>query len=97
MLLRELKEWNGVIFFFFQAEDGIRDYKVTGVQTCALPISARARERVGGIAGAARRVARRRRHLWRRRTYRRDSSRRRRRRRAGSGSGCDRIDRKSVV
>src|SRR5256885_4763572 len=28
-----------VCFFFFQAEDGIRDYKVTGVQTCALPIS----------------------------------------------------------
>src|SRR3989454_12500962 len=28
----------GVVFFFFQAEDGIRDYKVTGVQTCALPI-----------------------------------------------------------
>src|SRR6266850_4573911 len=28
------------IFFFFQAEDGIRHYKVTGVQTCALPISA---------------------------------------------------------
>src|SRR2546426_3051272 len=28
-----------VFFFFFQAEDGIRDYKVTGVQTCALPIS----------------------------------------------------------
>src|SRR2546426_2112296 len=26
------------MFFFFQAEDGIRDYKVTGVQTCALPI-----------------------------------------------------------
>src|SRR5256885_3115657 len=26
-------------WFFFQAEDGIRDYKVTGVQTCALPIS----------------------------------------------------------
>src|ERR1022692_5072161 len=25
-------------FVFFQAEDGIRDYKVTGVQTCALPI-----------------------------------------------------------
>src|SRR5256885_3208522 len=32
-------------FFFFQAEDGIRDYKVTGVQTCALPIS-------GGATGA---------------------------------------------
>src|SRR2546430_5578225 len=30
-------------FFFFQAEDGIRDLTVTGVQTCALPIS-RARE-----------------------------------------------------
>src|SRR2546430_9671119 len=28
------------IFFFFQAEDGIRDLTVTGVQTCALPISA---------------------------------------------------------
>src|SRR5207247_3626771 len=28
-------------FFFFQAEDGIRDPLVTGVQTCALPISAR--------------------------------------------------------
>src|SRR5256885_10530448 len=28
--------------FFFQAEDGIRDYKVTGVQTCALPIYVRA-------------------------------------------------------
>src|SRR5690606_39758493 len=32
----------GVLFlgvFFFQAEDGIRDFHVTGVQTCALPIS----------------------------------------------------------
>src|SRR2546430_8598231 len=28
-------------FFFFQAEDGIRDLTVTGVQTCALPISER--------------------------------------------------------
>src|SRR2546430_9156676 len=28
-------------FFFFQAEDGIRDLTVTGVQTCALPISLR--------------------------------------------------------
>src|SRR5256885_9405607 len=34
------------IFFFFQAEDGIRDYKVTGVQTCALPIS-----QFSGVAG----------------------------------------------
>src|SRR3989441_10151647 len=30
-----------MIFFFFQAEDGIRDKLVTGVQTCALPISVR--------------------------------------------------------
>ena len=29
------------LFFFFQAEDGIRDIGVTGVQTCALPISIR--------------------------------------------------------
>src|SRR5256885_5400388 len=32
-----ISHWD--FFFFFQAEDGIRDYKVTGVQTCALPIS----------------------------------------------------------
>src|SRR3989440_8630951 len=31
------------MFFFFQAEDGIRDLIVTGVQTCALPISSRRR------------------------------------------------------
>src|SRR3712207_9533268 len=30
---------SGVLWFFFQAEDGIRDIGVTGVQTCALPIS----------------------------------------------------------
>src|SRR5437016_6473259 len=39
--------WHGIsypsgvshfLFFFFQAEDGIRDWSVTGVQTCALPI-----------------------------------------------------------
>src|SRR5690606_41188827 len=28
-----------ILLFFFQAEDGIRDFHVTGVQTCALPIS----------------------------------------------------------
>src|SRR5574343_631443 len=31
--------WGLILFFFFQAEDGIRDRDVTGVQTCALPIS----------------------------------------------------------
>src|SRR3989475_861801 len=35
-------------FFFFQAEDGIRDLTVTGVQTCALPISAALRRRRQG-------------------------------------------------
>src|SRR2546430_12188061 len=45
------------IFFFFQAEDGIRDLTVTGVQTCALPISSRpARD-----ASEGRRLARERR------------------------------------
>src|SRR5205807_6609544 len=38
--------------FFFQAEDGIRDYKVTGVQTCALPISG-AIPKAGPSAGTA--------------------------------------------
>src|SRR5205085_6283647 len=39
-------------FFFFQAEDGIRDLTVTGVQTCALPISCAAcRRPAAAIAG----------------------------------------------
>src|SRR2546421_6381492 len=38
-------------FFFFQAEDGIRDLIVTGVQTCALPIFAPSR--VVEVAGVA--------------------------------------------
>src|SRR5690606_39374917 len=39
-----------VFIFFFQAEDGIRDFHVTGVQTCALPILAMMR-RTAGFAG----------------------------------------------
>src|SRR5690606_19003409 len=39
------------LFFFFQAEDGIRDFHVTGVQTCALPIS-------GAIGGSVARFVR---------------------------------------
>src|SRR5256885_6990888 len=39
-------------FFFFQAEDGIRDYKVTGVQTCALPISRKGTDVYGRLAEA---------------------------------------------
>src|SRR5256885_8797432 len=38
---RPPEDSSSCLFFFFQAEDGIRDYKVTGVQTCALPISKR--------------------------------------------------------
>src|SRR2546429_2228735 len=37
-----------LVFFFFQAEDGIRDVAVTGVQTCALPISIRSGRTTGG-------------------------------------------------
>src|SRR5256885_9747038 len=37
------------VFFFFQAEDGIRDYKVTGVQTCALPIFPKAPDFLEGV------------------------------------------------
>src|SRR2546428_3041146 len=44
-----------LIFFFFQAEDGIRDLIVTGVQTCALPISGteRSSPRVYGFPGCS--------------------------------------------
>src|SRR5690606_6176572 len=47
-------------FFFFQAEDGIRDFHVTGVQTCALPILRRptlAHSRVVANGPAAKRLA----------------------------------------
>src|SRR5690606_40092942 len=38
MLILHLSVSSVFILFFFQAEDGIRDFHVTGVQTCALPI-----------------------------------------------------------
>src|SRR2546430_4166931 len=39
-LRKGFRDFYGILFvFFFQAEDGIRDLTVTGVQTCALPIS----------------------------------------------------------
>src|SRR5690348_18379777 len=50
------------LFFFFQAEDGIRDGRVTGVQTCALPIWFRrekARHRLRGLSTPRRSCARR--------------------------------------
>src|SRR5690606_39372334 len=40
-----------VLFFFFQAEDGIRGFHVTGVQTCALPISIQDRSAWQSFAG----------------------------------------------
>src|SRR5690606_40505595 len=45
-----------LVRFFFQAEDGIRDFHVTGVQTCALPISPRVSRRAArrGLADARR-------------------------------------------
>src|SRR5256886_13477910 len=43
-----------LIFFFFQAEDGIRDLTVTGVQTCALPIFLGPRDQLQrGVVGLA--------------------------------------------
>src|SRR5256886_7122572 len=54
-----------VLFFFFQAEDGIRDLTVTGVQTCALPIlltadpAILARARVVSLHGLSRDAVRR--------------------------------------
>src|SRR5260370_41261919 len=41
-------------FFFFQAEDGIRDSSVTGVQTCALPICPRAAGHAARVRTSAR-------------------------------------------
>src|SRR5438046_3225075 len=38
-----------VPFFFFKAEDGIRDWSVTGVQTCALPISSGGSAEIFGL------------------------------------------------
>src|SRR3712207_8512346 len=80
-------------FFFFQAEDGIRDIGVTGVQTCALPIcpsggpSGRGRGRSGGASGARPRWGGRRRR----------GSSARRRGACGPGTGGRRGDRESGV
>src|SRR2546425_6738579 len=45
--------WSMYVFFFFQAEDGIRDKLVTGVQTCALPIYLLPRDRGHAVAEPA--------------------------------------------
>src|SRR5690606_39497993 len=46
-----LSAWS--MFFCFQAEDGIRDFHVTGVQTCALPISLRGERRLDVLGEGA--------------------------------------------
>src|SRR2546430_3846853 len=87
--------WRNNYFFFFQAEDGIRDLTVTGVQTCALPIcqaAARPRARRSGA-----RVIRR-----RAQAARRDDGADARAHRAGGRDAVNsfviaKTDRKSVV
>src|SRR2546430_6075788 len=48
----QTRKTRGSCFFFFQAEDGIRDLTVTGVQTCALPIFKADPEKVNVNGGA---------------------------------------------
>src|SRR5207253_8612052 len=71
-------------FFFFQAEDGIRDGHVTGVQTCALPIYARRGFRVEHVRAPARR---------RRRVHEKDDARSEERR---VGKGVDLGGRRTI-
>src|SRR2546430_14958802 len=83
--------------FFFQAEDGIRDLTVTGVQTCALPISqaheSRGRRFLGKADPEAARGVERSRETFHRRGFRSHAYRRRH---ADAGGRAFR-DRKSVV
>src|SRR3712207_7424371 len=51
MLIYDLMVVKDLFFFFFQAEDGIRDIGVTGVQTCALPISGATRTEFFDVVG----------------------------------------------
>src|SRR5439155_12172442 len=76
--------------FFFQAEDGIRDGHVTGVQTCALPICDRYRARRARGGAAAERTRGRPRSFRShdRRGRRRIRLRRSEERRVGKESGC---------
>src|SRR5260221_560311 len=51
LMLPTLDRGDTVLVLFFQAEDGIRDHCVTGVQTCALPISPKSRKPAPTAAG----------------------------------------------
>src|SRR3712207_899579 len=75
-------------YFFFQAEDGIRDIGVTGVQTCALPISLRVRPDDPRDGKRVRPVSR---------TRGRETGRRRRRPRLGHRSRPSGIEREAGV
>src|SRR5690606_40928852 len=54
LVLLQARSVYWVHLFFFQAEDGIRDFHVTGVQTCALPISAPAMSALHELLSGAR-------------------------------------------
>src|SRR5256885_3989455 len=82
-------------FFFFQAEDGIRDYKVTGVQTCALPISAD--RRGAGFAGSVCEHSCFHCYPWRARSVARRNSETDKRRHHSGRAAILSLDRKSVV
>src|SRR5256885_5879200 len=84
-------------FFFFQAEDGIRDYKVTGVQTCALPISDPGRSGGGAGQSPPRRRLRRAPGPGSVHAGHREIQGREDRRRDGARGGFEIRDRKSVV
>src|SRR5256886_12865088 len=85
------------VFFFFQAEDGIRDLTVTGVQTCALPISSNGlRGRILGL-GLVHRSSPRGKRRRTRAHKRRSSSRAHTAMPTELGAFQVHIDRKSVV
>src|SRR5256885_5398659 len=91
-------KYRQLVFFFFQAEDGIRDYKVTGVQTCALPICRRERAAGGDAPAREARAEPVLRGKWRSGQRHRLPPRRRRGAEARGGRRAQvRRDRKSVV
>src|SRR2546422_6985107 len=58
LLVERARDADHCLCFFFQAEDGIRDVAVTGVQTCALPISSGSRALMAATTGVMRLISR---------------------------------------
>src|SRR5690606_33441413 len=83
-----------ISYFFFQAEDGIRDFHVTGVQTCALPIFPHP---LLFFAGTAARLLASERERKRRRRYRGDSLRHRTLRRSSRTANSAARSRQSAI